>query len=83
MRSQPAGAQAFGRLVQAVFGEPILRAQASEGLRASELVGTRNAESSLPGWVSLHPCEALHRLGKQGIIELAGTFKMSIERSFY
>jgi len=26
---------------------------------------TRNAASSLPGWVSLHPREVLHRLGKQ------------------
>ena len=34
---EPAGAQAFGRLVQAVFGEAILRAQARKGLPASGL----------------------------------------------
>ncbi len=79
MLREPAGAQAFGRLVHAVFGEAILRAQTSEGLRACELVGTRNAASSLPSWVSLHAPETLHRLGEQGIIELAGAFKMSMQ----
>src|SRR6266852_577361 len=76
---EPAGAQALGRLVQAVFGEPILRAQASEDLPASGLVGTGNAASSLPGRVSLHASETLHRLGEQGIVELAGAFKVSVQ----
>jgi len=77
--SEPAGAQALGRLVQAVFGEAILRAQSSEGLRASGFVGTGNAASNLPGRIGLHASETLHRLGEQGIVELAGAFKMSMQ----
>ncbi|HEX6480167.1 MAG TPA: hypothetical protein VF043_15105 [Ktedonobacteraceae bacterium] len=77
--SQPAGAQAPGRLVQAVFGEAILCAQASEGLPASGPVGTGNAASSLPGRVRLHASETLHRLGQQGIVELAGAFKVRMQ----
>ncbi len=79
MLSEPAGAQTLGRLVQAVFGETILRAQPSEGLLASGLVGTRSGTSCLPGRVSLHPSETLHRLGEQGIVELARAFKMSMQ----
>jgi hypothetical protein len=79
VRSRPAGAQVFGRLVQAVCGEPILRAQASEGLSASGLVGTGNVASSLPGGVSLHASETLHCLGEQGIVELAAAFKVSMQ----
>src|SRR5260370_37542623 len=77
--SQPAGAQAFGRLVQAVFREAIARAQTSEGLRACGFVSTGNAASSLPGRIGFHAFEALQRLGEQGIIELAGAFKMSMQ----
>ena len=76
---EPTGAQALGRLVQAVFGEPILRAQASKGLPASELVGTGIVAGLLPGWVSLHAPESFHRLGEQGIVELASTFKVSMQ----
>jgi hypothetical protein len=47
--AEPAGAQALGRLVQAVFGETILRAQANKDLPARGLVGTGNAASS-PAW---------------------------------
>ena len=78
---EPAGTQAFGRLVQAVFGEPILCAQTSEGLPARGLVGTGNAARSLPGRVGLHAPETFHRLGKQGIVDLAPAFKMSLEMS--
>src|SRR5260370_4273566 len=46
VRSQPAGAQALGRLVQAIFVEAILRAQPSEGLRASGFVGTGKGASN-------------------------------------
>ena len=77
--AEPTGAQAFGRLVQSVFRETILRAQASEGLPASGLVGTGNVASRLPGWVSLHASETPHRLGEQGIVELASTFKMNMQ----
>jgi hypothetical protein len=79
MGSQPAGAQALGRLVQAVFREAIARAQTSEDLPASGLVGTGHAASSLPGRVSLHAPETLQRLGEQGIVELAGAFKVSVQ----
>jgi hypothetical protein len=79
VRSKPAGAQAFGRLVQAVFREAIARAQTSEGLRACGFVSTGNAASSLPGRIGFHAFEALHRLGKQGIVELAGAFKVSMQ----
>ena len=77
--SEPAGTQAFGRLVKAEFGEAVLRAQTSKGLPARVLVGTGNGPGSLPGRVSLHAREAFHRLGKQGIIELSRAFKMSLE----
>jgi hypothetical protein len=76
---QPLGVQAFGRLVQTVFREAIVRAQASEGLCACRFVRTGNTASSLPGRVGFHALEALHGLGEQGIIELAGAFKMSMQ----
>jgi hypothetical protein len=47
--AEPTGAQVLGRLMQAVFREPILRAQASKGLPASGLVGTGNV-AGLPAW---------------------------------
>src|SRR5260370_40794398 len=79
VRSQPAGAQAFGRLVQAVFREAIARAQTSEGLRACGFVSTGNAASSLPGRIGFHAFEAFHRLREQGIVELAGAFTMRMQ----
>jgi hypothetical protein len=75
----PTGAQVLRRLVQAVFGEPVVRAQVGKRFAARLPLGWGNGTGNLPCWVSLHAPQALGGLSEQGIVELAGAFEMRMQ----